>query len=321
MLYILLFTVLLIAELAYFKLADRFNIIDKPNERSSHSRVTLRGGGVIFYAGALAFFVWSGFTYPWFFAGLSLIAAVSFVDDVAGVSNRIRLTIHLLAVSLLFGELGMFDQPWWLVAMALVVTIGTINAYNFMDGINGITGGYSLVVLGALWYVNAFVVPFAAGELIVFSMLALVVFNIFNFREKARCFAGDVGAVSVAFIVIFLLGSLMLEAGNPVYILFLGVYGVDSVLTIIRRLLKRENIFEAHRSHLYQLMANEGGIPHTRVSLYYMAAQAGVCAAVILMAGLDPAPQLAAAFSTLAGLSVVYVVMKRRYLSAAVPEM
>ncbi|MEX1122934.1 MAG: glycosyltransferase family 4 protein, partial [Balneolales bacterium] len=305
-----LFTALLFVELGYFKLADRFNIIDRPNERSSHSEVTLRGGGVISYLGVAAFFVWSGFQYPWFFAGLSMITAVSFIDDVAGVRNLHRVGVHLVSVALMFAGLNLYPEPWWLIALAAIVTIGTINAYNFMDGINGITGGYSLIVLLALGYLDRYHIPFASGELIAFSLISVLVFNIFNFRENARCFAGDVGSVSIAFIVIFLLGSLLLASQNLVYILFLGVYGVDSVLTIVHRLLKRENIFEAHRSHLYQVMANEGNIPHVKVSLIYMAVQAVVCVLVLWLSQMSFGYQVAGAIGILGLLSGGYVIMK-----------
>ncbi|MEX0780331.1 MAG: glycosyltransferase family 4 protein [Balneolales bacterium] len=312
--YLILFTALLFAELGYFKLANHFNIIDKPNERSSHSRITLRGGGVIFYFGVAAFFVYSGFQYPWFFAGLSMITAVSFIDDVTGVRNLHRIGVHLLSVALMFAGLNLYPEPWWLIALAAIVTIGTINAYNFMDGINGITGGYSLVVLAALSWVNHYEVAFAPGELIGFAMVSLLVFNIFNFRRDARCFAGDVGSVSMAFIIIFLLGSLLVASQNLVYILFLGVYGVDSVLTIAHRLLKKENIFEAHRSHLYQLMANEAGVPHVKVSLAYMAVQAAVCIFIIAIAGQGMLLQHSAALVVLMGLAGVYVWGKRKVM-------
>src|SRR5690606_23528492 len=102
MIYVLLALLLFGLMLVYFRLADRYNIIDKPNERSSHTQVTIRGGGVIFYIGALAWFIWSGASYPYFFAGLTLITLVSLLDDMFTLSNRIRTSVHLLSVLLLF---------------------------------------------------------------------------------------------------------------------------------------------------------------------------------------------------------------------------
>lgn len=274
MFYALIFAILVVAELVYFRIADRCDIIDKPNQRSSHTRITLRGGGVIFYIGMLLYTVFYGFQYPWFFVGLTLIAGISFLDDVHSVPNKIRLVFHFAAMLLMFFQWGLFTEfPLWYILIALIFCTGIINAYNFMDGINGITGGYSLIVLGVLAHINYLLVPFIQPELIYVAILSVLVFNIFNFRTKAKCFAGDVGSVSIAFIILYVLGQLILITGDLSYIILLVVYGVDSVLTIIHRLMLRENIFEAHRKHAYQLMANELKIPHIVVSSFYMLLQ------------------------------------------------
>src|SRR5205823_1126030 len=133
---------------------------------------------------------------------------------------------------------------------------GIINMYNFMDGINGITGAYTLVVLGGLQYVNLNIQPFIKADLIWLPMLASLVFLFFNFRKRAKCFAGDVGSVAVAFWIVFLLFKLIMVSNNWIYILFLSVYGVDAVLTIMHRLMLKQNIFQAHRLHFYQILAN-----------------------------------------------------------------
>lgn len=307
--YLLIFILLFLAELLYFRLADTFNIIDKPNERSSHTRITLRGGGVIFYFGALLYFLTSGMEYPWFMLGLTLISLISFTDDVCSVSQKMRLVFHFSAMGLLFYQWGLFSLPWWTVVVALVVCTGIINAYNFMDGINGITGGYSLVVLGALGYINQVIVPFVDAELIYTMLIAVLVFNFFNFRKRAKCFAGDVGSVSIAFVVLFLLGELILVTQDFGWIILLAVYGVDSVLTIIHRLLLHENILEAHRKHAYQLMANELKMPHLLVSGLYMVLQAGI---VIGYIGLFEWRYVYLA-GVICGLSLIYVWFVRRY--------
>lgn len=280
--YIFLFLALVGIELLYFKIADKYNIIDRPNERSSHTRITLRGGGIIFYFGALAYFLTNQFEYPWFMLALTLVAFISFVDDVKSVKQGIRLLFHFSAMALMFGQWGLFSLGWGWLLLALVVCTGIINAYNFMDGINGITGGYSLVVLAALAYVDEVLVPFVEADLIYTVMMAVVVFCFFNFRRKARCFAGDVGSVSIAFILLFLLGKLVIETGDLSWIVLLVVYGVDSVLTIIHRLMLHENIGLPHRKHLYQLMANELKIPHVMVSLIYMAVQGAIIIGYLL---------------------------------------
>ena len=281
--YIFIFLLLFVAELAYFRVANYFNIIDKPNQRSSHTRITLRGGGVVFYIGALLYFVLQGFQYPWFFGGLTMLSLISFADDVCPQSSKLRLLVHFTAMGLMFYQWGLFELPWYFSVCALVVSTGILNAYNFMDGINGITGGYSLVVAGALLYINIYRVQFIDNELIYYVILSLLVFNYFNFRTKARCFAGDVGSISIAFILLFLLGKLIIATNDISYIVLLAVYGVDTVLTIIRRLLLKENIFEAHRKHVYQLLANEIKLPHVWVSSLYALLQALIIVGCMLL--------------------------------------
>src|SRR5690606_26863401 len=195
MIYLIIFVTLFLLELVYFKIADRYNIIDKPNERSSHTRITLRGGGIIFYLGALIYFVWSGFQYPWFFLGLTLMTVVSFADDVMTLSNKIRLLVHFTSVLLMAYKLQIYTFPWYYLLISFIIIVGVINAYNFMDGINGITAGYSLAVGGLLAIVNR-TKEFIALDLLLLALLGVLVFSFFNFGVKAKCFAGDVGSVS-----------------------------------------------------------------------------------------------------------------------------
>jgi UDP-N-acetylmuramyl pentapeptide phosphotransferase/UDP-N-acetylglucosamine-1-phosphate transferase len=271
--YVVILLVLFILELVYFRIADRYNIIDKPNHRSSHTQITIRGGGIIFSLAAMLWFIYSGYSYPYFTAGLLLIAAISFMDDVATLKSSIRSLVHLLAVSLLLYQLDL-NLTWFWYPLILILIIGTINAYNFMDGINGITGGYSTILILTLLYVNYAICSFTDTNLLVFSLLSLAVFNFFNFHKKAKCFAGDVGSLSIAFIVCFLLIQLIIQSQNLLFIGFLLIYGLDSVTTILFRLIRRENIFEAHRSHFYQYLANERKWSHLSVSALYLLLQA-----------------------------------------------
>lgn len=276
MYYFIILALLFVTEFFYFRIADKFNVIDKPNERSSHTRITLRGGGVIFYFGTLVFFLTNHLEYPWFVFGLTLITIISFVDDVRSTSQGLRLVFHLIAMALLFYQWELFSLSWWWIIVALIFCTGIINAYNFMDGINGIIGGYSLIILTALAYVNSEIVTFVEPTLIYTVLCSVLVFCFFNFRKKAKCFAGDVGSVSIAFILLFLIGKLIIRTEDFSWIILLVVYGVDSVLTIIHRLMLHENIGLPHRKHMYQLMANELKMPHVIVSLIYMAVQAVV---------------------------------------------
>lgn len=309
MYYFFIFILLLAIELIYFHIADRFNIIDKPNERSSHTRVTLRGGGIIFYFGALLYFLANHFEYPWFMAGLTLITIVSFIDDIHSVSKRVRLAIHFTAMLLLFYQWGGTALPWWYIPIALIFCTGLINAYNFMDGINGITGGYSLVVTGTLLYINEYQVNFIEAQLLWVMVIAITVFNIFNFRKKAKCFAGDVGSVSIAFIILFLLGKLIIQTRDLSYIVVLVVYGVDSTLTVVHRLLLHENISLPHRKHMYQLMANELTLPHVLVSLVYMVLQ-GIVVTIYLML---PGARYWCLGGSILLLGIVYVLFMKKY--------
>lgn len=274
--FIIIFFLLVILELIYFRIADKFNIIDKPNLRSSHTQITLRGGGIIYCIGSILYFLFFGFQYPFFLVGMSLICLISFIDDIHSVPNKIRLVVQFAAMLLMFYDLDILSfESIWIILCALIICVGIINAYNFMDGINGITGGYSLVVLLSLVCVDL-QIDFIDINYLLVAICSDLVFSFFNFRKRAKCFAGDVGSVGIAFVILFALGKLVLQTGNITYILFLAVYGIDSVLTIIHRILLHENLGQAHRKHAYQIMANELKIPHVAVSLIYMLIQAVV---------------------------------------------
>lgn len=282
MLYIIIVLLLVLLELAYFRMAYKFNIIDKPNLRSSHTSVTLRGGGIIFLFGAWLYAAFFGLGYGVFLLGLTLIGLVSFVDDIHSLPDSARLVVQFAAMFLMFHQFGILNwHDWWIVLIALIVCVGITNAYNFMDGINGITGGYSLAVLAPLVYLNHRF-NFIDMPMLYVTVLSLLIFCFFNFRKKARCFAGDVGSISIAFILLFALGKLILQTGDFAYITFLAVYGADSVLTICHRIQLHENLGEAHRKHAYQLMVNELKMPHVEVSLIYMALQTIISFGLIL---------------------------------------
>lgn len=281
--YVVVLVLLLAAELFYFRIADRFNIIDKPNERSSHNYITIRGGGIIWWVAALLFLLFHFSSLGlWFFTGITLIAGVSFVDDIVSLGQRVRLLFHLLAMSCAFYLAGVFGiYPWWAIVIGYIVFIGIVNAYNFMDGINGITGLYSIAVLASLQVVNMTYGSFVHQDLIWYPMLASVLFLFFNFRKRARCFAGDVGSVAIAFWIVTLLLLLIVKTENLIWLGFLMVYGVDAVMTIAHRLYLKQNIMEAHRLHFYQIMANEKKMPHKVVSVIYFGLQF-LCSALII---------------------------------------
>lgn len=214
--------------------------------------------------------------------GITLIAFISFWDDVKGVGQKVRLLFHLLAMSCAFYMTEIYGTyPWWTILIAYVVFIGIVNAYNFMDGINGMTGFYSIAVLTSLMYVNYFVEPFVNSDFLRYPFLASVVFLFFNFRKRAKCFAGDVGSVAVAYWIVTLLLLLIIKTQDLIWIGFLLVYGIDTVLTILHRLYLKQNIFEAHRLHFYQILANERKTSHRLVALIYFFVQIVVSALII----------------------------------------
>lgn len=313
MIYLGVLILLFVLELVYFRLADKYNIIDKPNERSSHNKITLRGGGIIFYFAALIYFIWSGYNYPWFFLGLTLMTLVSFLDDIFTLSNRIRLFVHFSSVLLMAYELQVFSMPLYYLVITFILIVGVINAYNFMDGINGITCCYSLAVGGLLIYVNKDV-DFVDQNLLIFTLLGVLVFGFFNFRTKAKAFAGDVGSVSIAFILLFCLGALIIKTNNPIYILFLLVYGVDAVWTIVQRLMKKENIFNAHRSHLYQYLGNEAGYNKLLISFSYGFLQVLVGVLVIYLSTLNIESQILYSGVLIVLISLLYLYLKNNII-------
>lgn len=343
--YILIFAILVVAELVYFRIADKYNIIDKPNERSSHSTIVLRGGGILF---TLAVILWALYQIAFgehadatgfevvvdnlpFVVGLIAVATVSFVDDVAGTSNKTRLVMQCLGAVLMlvclawpapmFDVAGVFgSHPFGLIGVGVVSTIATMgimNVYNFMDGINGITGGYSLVALATLFVINEFVLPdrFMIPSLLVFEIIALLIFCFFNFRQKgkAKCFAGDVGSVAIAFVILYAMARLMVATGAVTWIVLLVVYGIDGCLTICHRIMLHENLGEAHRKHAYQLMANELKIGAVTISSLYMALQL-----IINMVMIFVIPNTATAHwiylvGVIVVLSLAYILFMKKY--------
>ena len=321
--YLLITALLLAAELVYFRIADKCNIIDKPNQRSSHSSIVLRGGGIIFVLGLWIWAAFFGFHNIWFLIAVTLVAGVSFIDDIHSLPDSVRLVAQFAAMALMFYQLDMLHwNMWWIILIAMIVCVGASNIINFMDGVNGITGAYAMASLLPLFLLNKGL-GFADESLIAVVALADIVFCFFNFRPKgkAKCFAGDVGSIGVAYILLFLIGSLILATGDVTYLILLLVYGVDGCLTICHRILLHENLGEAHRKHAYQLIANELRIGHVKVASFYALLQLAVslgfiylCPALASATGLSLVAwhwiYLAAA---LALLALAYVLFKKKY--------
>ena len=329
MTYIIIFVLLLATELIYFRIADKCNIIDKPNERSSHSTIVLRGGGIIFSLSMIAWAVLmvvqgQDFThYIPFLVGLLMVAGISFADDIHSLPDSLRMVVQIASILLMFwsinlGSGGMVQGAWfWQVVIALVALffcVGATNIINFMDGINGITAAYGFAMLLPIALLNH-TMGFIDESYLIVAIIGLIVFSIFNFRPKgkAKCFAGDVGSIGIAFIILFALGKLMLVTQDVTWIVFFLVYGIDGSMTIFHRIMLHENLGQAHRKHAYQLMANELKMSHVVVSLLYMFMQLVVSLGFIYLC---PNTTLAHWIYLVAAaliLAVAYVLFKMKY--------
>ncbi|GAB3894465.1 MraY family glycosyltransferase [Spirosoma agri] len=315
---VFLAAVLVCCELLYLRVARHFGIVDTPNERSAHTGLAIiRGGGVLFWMAALVAFVHSGFVYAYFFAGLTLVAVVSFLDDLRSLAYQYRIGAHLVAVGLLLYQLDYPMPAFWVIGLLLLAGAGILNAYNFMDGINGITAFYSLVTVGTLWYTT--LQPASSqviDSLLPNTFVALLVFSYFNARNQAICFAGDVGSMSLAFIVLYALAQFMITKQTWLPILFLAVYGVDSGLTIGQRLYRRQNIFRAHNLHLFQLLVHKRHWPHLRVATLYSLIQVAINLLVLQALTWSFVGQTMTAVVVVGLLISVYVVVKVRLMNA-----
>lgn len=304
---------LFILELIYFRVAMHFNIIDKPNERSSHKRIVLRGGGIIF---TVALWMWSfvyGFDYPWLLAGVTLAAGVSFIDDIHSLQDSLRLIVQFAAMFLVFQEAGLLQwDMWWMIPIALIVAVGCTNIFNFMDGINGITGGFALSIVIPLFLLNR-KYEFMEVSLLVVIGLSLLVFGFFNFRTKAKCFAGDVGSIGMALLLVFCIGRLMIVTGDVTWIVLYLLYGVDGTLTICHRIMLHENLGQAHRKHVFQLMANELKMKHVVVSGIYMVLQLIVSLVAIYVIPDTVASHWVYLVSMALVFMIAYILFKMKY--------
>jgi len=313
--YFLILILLIIAELVYFKIAEKFNIIDKPNHRSSHTKIVLRGGGIIFLMGVWIWSAFYGLQYPWFLVAVTLASGISFFDDIHSLPDSVRLVAQFVAMGLIFHQLDIMHlSMWWMIFLALIVFVGATNIYNFMDGINGITAGYSFAILIPVYLLNK-TGMFVSESLIVVIILATMVFAYFNFRpkNKAKCFAGDVGSVVIAFILLFMMGCLIIKTGDVTWLTFLLVYGVDGCLTICHRILLHEHLGEAHRKHMYQLMSNELEMSHVVVSSLYMIVQLVISLVMVYIIPNTPIAHWLYLIVMIVVLSIVYLLFMKKY--------
>lgn len=305
---VIVFLILLLLALIYYRLALRYGIVDKPNHRSSHTHVTVRGGGILFPIAVLLWWVSYDFPNTWMVLGLVWIAAISLLDDIYTLSGKVRMSIQFLALTMAFYDLDLYTQmPWWSLPILYFIGLGIINAINFMDGINGISGLYGLVFFGTILAVNTYF-PIFDENLIRYEILAICVFLIFNLRSKAIMFAGDIGSISLAYLMIYLLAQWYLAEGEWTIIILLIVYGMDAFLTLGKRLINKENVTEPHRTHLYQFLANQAKRPHVQISLGYAILQFSINLLFFILPQKTPGPYLTISILVIA--AIIYLLTK-----------
>lgn len=273
----------------------RRDILDIPNERSSHTTPTPRGGGLIIVLISLVFYlsgsILLGTNFHWsFFTGAFLIALVSWLDDLFSISFGWRFLVHTAAAALVIWDLGFFSEiylPFFGTlepgAFGAVIAFGWIvwltNAFNFMDGIDGIAG-LQAVTAGIGWLIAGKMLgaddAAVFGGVLAFSSLGFLLHN----WQPARIFMGDVGSAflgfSFAVLPLFPLSKgsgVAADAGNsgllpPVAVLLVFCFVFDSIKTFLKRLLKKEKVWEAHREHIYQKLVIRG-FSHQTVALGY----------------------------------------------------
>jgi len=307
--YIIIILILVFFELFYFKIADRYNIIDKPNHRSSHSVVTIRGGGIIFPIAMLLAFV-LGYTSWLFTLAVVLVAVVSFIDDIKPLHQLPRFGSQIIAFLLVAYDLHLFEQVIWFLPIVMVFWVGWINAFNFMDGINGITVLYAL---SAILSFSILPVHQNSLPLLITMGLSCVVFGFFNVRTKAKTFAGDVGSISLALFLGYFMIKTIVGTGQIGYLLFFSVYGIDAIITILIRIKKKENILDAHRSHLYQYLVNEFRYSHILIAVIYAVIQLLINSLVLYM---DQQGVLSffTAFTLFLVVTIIYIFVRRKFV-------
>ena len=248
--------------LTYFLLSNKVakRVQDLPNERSLHSTPVIRIGGVGFMAGVLSgwAFIFTSLTW-WVVFPLLTLFVVSMLDDMRGLSVRYRLLVHIVAAWLLVMGCGLFAQSVPIGIMVMLLTIWSINLYNFMDGSDGLAGGMALIGFGT-YGVAAMMANDISFAMVNFSISAAALsFLYFNFYP-ARIFMGDAGSIPLGFLVAAS-GIWGWQGGLwPAWFPFLvfSPFVLDATVTLFRRGFRREKIWQAHREHYYQRMVQMG---------------------------------------------------------------
>ena len=294
-------------ELYHFS-AKKLKIFDKPVKRSSHKETTITGGGIIFVFSILLWFFGKAFEPMQILISFLFLSSISFLDDLFRIDKKYRFAFHIFAASALaFSQNSQFNQITSLIL--IIIIISWLNAFNFMDGINGMTCTYSILSLITFYYLNI-KLSFIDRELLIYALLPIVIFCFYNFRTKALMFCGDVGSITIAYILFYIMYNLISHQNEIGYILMFSVYGIDTFVTIVERIIKKEKITNAHRSHLYQILSNEMNYSHKKVSLIYGLTQLVVNVGLVWYINKYSKFSYFGLFLILATFVMIYVMMK-----------
>ena len=320
----------------YFPFAEKRGMLAGVNHRSSHTKPVITGAGFIFYISYIFYvisFIFSTWDVPWaLFIGISMLAVVSFIDDLKDLWFFIRLVVQILAVCLMLYQIYIeFSmEPLAMNASILIIlaivglifSVGFVNLYNFMDGLNGMMAGITISALSIFALIDFFIVDFVDDALLIYTAIPTLVFAFFNARRQAICFAGDVGAIVLGYVMVYMLLSLLMQTGNIVYVfIFASVY-LEAAMTVIQRLLAGQNIFKPHRIHLFQLLCNEHKHHHVKISGFYALNQLVFGAIIVTMNYYDVNDLIQNL--TIIGLfsveTVLYFIYKRRLMGGHLLE-
>lgn len=316
---------MLIMAFAYLKVAAKLNLYDHPVGRSSHNNRTITGYGIFVLLGLFLYSIVYPYTLSsYFIIGLIMMSLISFIDDIVFVKHFIRLIFQLFALILLAIDLPfeyITTDKLPLIIASIIFGIGVLNAFNFMDGINGMLGLNSLVILVSFWWLNNHTydatgheITFITNEFIYTLIIGVSIFLFFNLRNKAVAFAGDVGSISIAFVIFYLMVNLIFATGNYAYLLLFVVIGIDAALTVIFKLLLRENIFVPHRDFLFKKLVHVGKYKHVNISIIYAMVQAFISIIVISLPLQNKlSAQLSILFIVVVGLCSTYIIIRNKY--------
>ena len=310
--YVLVTLLLAVLSYVYLKLAIKFKIIDKPNQRSSHTKITVRGGGIIFPIAILLFFILNDYQYPYFVLGVFLISVISFLDDIYTLSSKIRFPFQFLGVFLILYQVDYPFSPFYLYAVFLILGIGAVNMFNFMDGINGITGLYSLAVISGLFLINN-TENIVDNDLLIYPAISLIIFGFYNFRRKALFFAGDIGSIAIGLFMYFVGFLLAIKLSSPLILLFIIVYGADAGNTLLyRKIFTKESVFDPHRHHVYQKLVDVYKISHLKVAIIYAILQLVVNFIIFKTYRLELSSQFIVFFTLIFIFTLSYILLFRK---------